>query len=87
VRPIAQALGGPENCKNPAHKRPQAAQRAPASAKRTHKCKSLAWACGRGRESVWGVRRGLAHVAWARAPCSGAAPPRPQLGFSARHCT
>ena len=62
---------------NPAHTRPQAPQRAPVSAKRTHKCVSLAWACGEEWEERVRVRvrGGLAHAAWAWAPCSGAAPP------------
>ena len=71
---------------NPAHTRPQAPQRAPASAKRTHKCVSLAWACGEEWEERVRVRGGLEHLRarWARLQRGSAA--RPQLGFLARHC-
>ena len=74
---------------NPAHTRPQAPQRAPVSAKRTHKCVSLAWACGEEWEERVRVRGGLEHPAGTVGACGrllrGSAA-RPQLGFLARHC-
>ena len=61
--------------RNPAHTRPQAPQRAPASAKRTHKCVSLVWACGGEWEERVRVKGGLEHPGHGGRACSGAAPP------------
>ena len=52
--PMRAGQEGHRIAKNPVETRPQAPQRAPASAKRTHKCKSLAWACG----GEWGEGSG-----------------------------